>query len=523
VNRKTKRSSDSSQQASAVRTEKKQRTDPSQGKAVYWVQSDAGSPPFRVRVSSSDQDIDSLKKAIKAEKPNACARVDADQITVLVRGTKEAVSDPEQSLESNTGKTPYLFKLPEPQNLMGISLNSAGGTLSTAAVEDKFAKNKIMAKFTAVSTPIPLGGKTWDRSTTEEEFDKCVSFLHKHPSKKGMGTAEGRNHYPLTAVLGRPGAGKTFLLQLLADKKAKTHVAILISLGNGTKVEFPEIARGAHAAIAVRILYTLFRSIDWGEFLGFCNGFTIPSIKEAIDMVRAVAKRPNEPCLLLVDETAAAMTIAKDAELFSAAVLTAIGEVQEHAVAAIANRTKNAAPGIYVVASSLQEDVVKLAMTRSGRSITYLNCDPFSDATLCALRDKWCTAYRRTHYNLSRQDAERYVESLLTYSGGVPRVVQWASEQLFTTDKQGVELSKYYITPPWEGVHLGQRLAAEHLSFDLVGPGLRSEALLEACDEKRSSRLATYAIQSGALASKASTRTMSHRLYFFMKAITRFA
>jgi hypothetical protein len=67
----------------------------SKSTSTYWAQSHAGGSTFEVYPERDY--IASLKKAIKVEKPNACANVDADQITILDRGTQEAVDDPEQS------------------------------------------------------------------------------------------------------------------------------------------------------------------------------------------------------------------------------------------------------------------------------------------------------------------------------------------------------------------------------------------------------------------------------------------
>jgi hypothetical protein len=80
--------------------------------AAVWVRlSDSGSA-FKVTPTGSD--IDSLKDAIKVKKPNACANVDADQITIIAPDTKQAVTIMSTPLHANTEEHPYLFELPKP-------------------------------------------------------------------------------------------------------------------------------------------------------------------------------------------------------------------------------------------------------------------------------------------------------------------------------------------------------------------------------------------------------------------------
>jgi hypothetical protein len=57
---------------------------------TFWVQCQSGGSVFSVTPTMNN--IDSLKDAIKAKKPNACAHVDADQITILAPGTGQAVT-----------------------------------------------------------------------------------------------------------------------------------------------------------------------------------------------------------------------------------------------------------------------------------------------------------------------------------------------------------------------------------------------------------------------------------------------
>jgi hypothetical protein len=80
-----------------------------------WVQQ-RGADGKAFEVTPGKNNVNALKKAIKAERPNLCANVDAADITVFAPRDPTAAAAPDASLDSDTtaGK-PYLFELPPSQ------------------------------------------------------------------------------------------------------------------------------------------------------------------------------------------------------------------------------------------------------------------------------------------------------------------------------------------------------------------------------------------------------------------------
>jgi hypothetical protein len=88
--------------------------DTNDAKPPVWAQQ-LGADGQAFKVTPTGNDVDALKKAIKAERANLCARVDAAEITIFPHGSVPVTTsslDPAASLDSTTtSKSPYWFKL----------------------------------------------------------------------------------------------------------------------------------------------------------------------------------------------------------------------------------------------------------------------------------------------------------------------------------------------------------------------------------------------------------------------------
>ena len=327
----------------------------------------------------------------------------------------------------------------------------------------------------------PLDSTILERGDVVQDVKDKIKFLNLNDADKPKPrTSEGREHYPLLAVNARAGAGKTLILKMVGSALRKDgYVAIFLSLGNSTEVTADETSRGAEWALVVRILFTLFhRATTWEKFQDYCSRYRqVPKIEAAADWVRTVAKKPTAPCMLLVDEGAAA--VGKPAgKRFSRDVLSVLGQVQQNTTT-MHKQTKSAPMPVYALVTSLRYDVVKAAQTSSKRPVVFVECKPLSEKAQQHLIKKWSSELHKKHHKVhSREKCRQYVTTYVKYCGGLPRALEWADKEIFGKPGQFELTEEYDSEPSWECVEASLTCQPVSATAPWVNVGMSQNGLL---------------------------------------------
>lgn len=104
--------------------------------------------------------------------------------------------------------------------------------------------------------PMPLAGKNIERDHVVPAFRAYVDVLLQRGAKKPKAASDqNRENYPLCAVLGCSGAGKTHVLRLIGHHWVCNEGAVVahISFRSSSPLSQVEVPRGAQAAIAAHI------------------------------------------------------------------------------------------------------------------------------------------------------------------------------------------------------------------------------------------------------------------------------
>ena len=268
----------------------------------------------------------------------------------------------------------------------------------------------------------------------------------------------------MISIHARPGEGKTSVLQAVAKDTdcTREYVCIFISLGDETALQCHEMGN-ANRALALRVVWATLKEacgregepkLAWTTFLACCdsNKYCI-RLEQAMNYYCEVAERASTPRLLLVDETAYALTIdPKAGRQMCAEVLWQLDTLQEESL------RYHFGTHTIVVSTSVRSDVVLLRAPNSLQQIVYLTCEPFSKSTMVRLKGDWIAEMMKSKKGLNAISVEQYIHTHLVYSGGLPRAVKLVREKLFNPENDANpnflqnSLAKYYSGLSWEVV-----------------------------------------------------------------------